>query len=118
MIKEMQMRLLPEQAYNEQSIAAYVAREGGLDRRTIKHVRVLKRSIDARQRQIYVNIKARIYINEMPTDDEFVRTTYPDVSSAPRVVIVGEGPAGTLRCPPLHRTRPSPSYPRTWKRCA
>ncbi len=105
MTREMQLRLLPEQAYNEQSIAAYVAREGGLDVRTIKHVRVLKRSIDARQRQIYVNIKARLYINEQPTDDAYTHTDYPDVSKAQRVIVVGEGPAGLFASLSTYRTR-------------
>ena len=47
MIQELQLRILPEQAASEQSIAAYVAREQGIDMRTVKSVRVLKRSIDA-----------------------------------------------------------------------
>ena len=94
MIRETQLRLLPQQAYSEQSIADYVAKDFAIDRRSICHVRVLKRSIDARQRTIYVNITARIYINEMPTDDAFVTTHYPDVSAAPRVIVIGEGPGG------------------------
>ena len=57
-------------------------------------MRVLKRSIDARQRTIYVNLKVRAYINEYAQDEQFVRTEYPDVSSRPRVIVVGEGPSG------------------------
>ncbi len=94
MIREVQLRLLPQQAYSEQSIADYVAKDFAIDRRTICHVRVLKRSIDARQRTIFVNITARIYINEMPSDEAFVTTHYPDVSTSPRVIVVGEGPGG------------------------
>ena len=52
MIRELQLRILPEQAASEQSIAAYVAREQSMDIRSIKSVRVLKRSIDARQRTV------------------------------------------------------------------
>ncbi|MBR2771859.1 MAG: FAD-binding protein, partial [Bacteroidales bacterium] len=63
MIQEYQLRVLPEQAANEQTILEFVAREKGLDARTIQHVRVLKRSIDARQRTIFVNLKVRVYIN-------------------------------------------------------
>lgn len=94
MTQEIQLRLLPEQAASEQSIADYAAREMAIDRRTITAVRVLRRSIDARQRIIFVNIKARLYINEVPWDDEYTRTVYPDVSAGKRVIIVGEGPAG------------------------
>ena len=62
--------------------------------RTLNQVRVLKRSIDARQRTIYVNLKVRAYINEFAQDDQYIHTEYPDVSSRPRVVVVGEGPGG------------------------
>ena len=54
MTYEYQLRLLPQQAYTEDSIRDYVAREKGLDVRTITHVQVLKRSIDARQRTLCV----------------------------------------------------------------
>ena len=94
MITEYQLRLLPQQAANEATIKDFVSRDKGLDVRTITHVRVLRRSIDARQRTIFVNLKVRVYINEQPEDDEYERTDYRDVSSAPSVVVVGAGPGG------------------------
>ena len=94
MIQELQLRILPEQAANEQSIKQYVAREKGLDVRTIQAVRTLKRSIDARQRTIYVNLTVRIYVNELPTDDEYTETYYPMVDDGPEVIVVGAGPGG------------------------
>lgn len=94
MIKELQLRLLPEQAANEQSIKQHVARDKGLDARTIKAIRTLKRSIDARQRTIYVNLTIRLYINELPTDDEYTHTYYPMVDDGPEVIVVGAGPGG------------------------
>ena len=94
MIQEYQIRILPEQAANEEGIKRYLAKEKGLDVRTLNKVRVLKRSIDARQRTIFVNLKVRAYIKEMPQDDQYVHTEYPDVSSRPRVIVVGEGPGG------------------------
>jgi len=94
MIQELQLRILPEQAANEQSIKQYVAREKGLDVRTIQAVRTLKRSIDARQRTVFVNLTVRIYINELPTDDEYTQTYYPMVDDGPAVVVVGAGPGG------------------------
>lgn len=94
MIQEYQIRILPEQAANEEGIKRYLAKEKGLDVRTLNKVRVLKRSIDARQRTIFVNLKVRAYINEMPQDDQYVHTEYPNVSSRPRVIVVGEGPGG------------------------
>lgn len=54
----------------------------------------MKRSIDARQRTIYVNLKVRLYINEIPHDEEFVRTEYRKVENSPQVIVVGAGPGG------------------------
>ena len=94
MIQEYQIRILPEQTASEEGIKRYLAKEKGLDVRTLNQVRVLKRSIDARQRTIFVNLKVRAYINEFPQDDQYIHTEYPDVSSRPRVIVVGEGPGG------------------------
>jgi len=94
MIQELQLRILPEQAANEQSIKQYIAREKGLDMRTIQAIRTLKRSIDARPRTIYVNLTVRLYINELPTDNEYIETYYPMVDDGPEVIVVGAGPGG------------------------
>ena len=94
MIEEYQIRILPEQAASEEGIKRYLSKEKGIDVRTLNQVRVLKRSIDARQRTIYVNLKVRAYINEFAQDDQYIHTEYPDVCSRPRVVVVGEGPGG------------------------
>lgn len=94
MIQEYQIRLLPRQASQEHSIKEFIALEKGMDVRTIQHVRILKRSIDARQRTIFVNMKVRVYINEQPEDDAYVHTEYPDVSKSPAAIVVGAGPGG------------------------
>lgn len=94
MVKEIQVRVLPQVAYNEQNIAAYISRELAIDTRTIKNVRVLKKSIDARQRQVLVNLTLRVYINEMPEQEEYEKTVYKDVTNAPHAIVVGEGPCG------------------------
>ena len=94
MIQEYQFRVLPQVAASQQALKAYVADEYGHDVRTLNAVRILKRSIDARQRTIFVNLKVRIYINEQPMDDEYQHTDYPDVSDKPQVIVVGAGPGG------------------------
>lgn len=94
MIRELQLRITPRDAYNEQSIRHYVAREQGWDERTITCVRTLKRSIDARQRDIYVNLTVRVFINEQPPLEEFETVQYRDVSDCPEVIVVGAGPGG------------------------
>ena len=94
MIEEYQLRVSPQVASSEQDIKAWLSQEKGLDARTLTHVRVLKRSIDARQRTIFVNLKVRVYINETPQDDEYQHTEYPYVGDKPEVIVVGEGPGG------------------------
>lgn len=94
MINEYQLRVLPEQAANEQSLKEYISREKGLDVRTLKAVQVLRRSIDARQRTIFINLKVRVFVNEQPEGDCFTRVTYRNVAQARPVVVVGAGPGG------------------------
>lgn len=94
MTNEYQIRVVPEVAAQEDRLKAYLAEEQGFDVRTIYGVRILKRSIDARQRQIYVNLKVRVYINEQPHDDEYQHTDYPNVEGKPQVIVVGAGPGG------------------------
>ena len=94
MTKEYQIRVLPVVAASENAIKRYLAEEQGIYQRTINSVRVLKKSIDARQRTIFVNLKIRVYINEVPQDDEYEHTEYQNVEGRPQVVVVGEGPGG------------------------
>ena len=94
MTKDLQLRITPKDAYNEQSIRSYIAREQGLDERTITCVKTLKRSIDARQRDIYVNLSVRVFINEQPQKEDFPPIEYQDVSERPQAIVVGAGPGG------------------------
>ena len=94
MVNEYQIRVIPEVAAQEDRLKGWLADEHGLDVKAISGVRILKRSIDARQRQIYVNLKVRVYVNEQPSDDEYVRTEYPHVEGRPQVIVVGAGPGG------------------------
>lgn len=94
MIQELQLRILPEEAVNEQTLKQVVAKETGSALQNINAVRVLKRSIDARQRIIYVNVKLRAFINEIPENTEYQSVNYKDVSDGKSVVVVGAGPGG------------------------
>lgn len=94
MIKELQIRVLPQAACDTRQLKQYLGREKAIDVRGIRHIRILKRSIDARQRQVFVNLTLRVYINEDPTDDEYEKVEYHDVSDKPQVIVVGAGPGG------------------------
>lgn len=94
MIQEYNIRVLPEVAANEQQLKAYLVHEKGLDEKTLNATRILKRSIDARQRTVFVNLTVRAYVNEVPKDDEYQHTVYNNVEGRPQVIVVGAGPGG------------------------
>lgn len=94
MINELNVSVSPEQAVDETAVKKYLSTSCGFRHDDIKGVRILKRSIDARHKNILVNLKLRIYLNEEPTDDEYVHTEYGNVKDAPQVVVVGAGPGG------------------------
>ena len=94
MTLEYQLRVLPEVAARQEKLRQYLADEHGLRLDEMTGVRILKRSIDARQRTIFVNLKVRVYVNEQPSDDEYQHVEYRDVSDRPQVVVVGAGPGG------------------------
>ncbi len=94
MISEYDVRVLPHVAAREEALVAFLADRYGFDRRTVTAVRILRHSIDARQRQVVVNLKVRLYVNEQPTDDVYTPVVYGDVSEKPAVIVVGEGPGG------------------------
>ncbi|MBR4047857.1 MAG: NAD(P)/FAD-dependent oxidoreductase [Bacteroides sp.] len=94
MIHEYQLRVIPEIAGSEQQLKAFIVADKGLRANDITAVRILKRSIDARQRTIFVNLTVRVYVNEMPEKLEYVPTVYNNVEGCPQVVVVGAGPGG------------------------
>lgn len=94
MIQEYQLRVLPEIAANEQRLKEYLVLEKGLNLQAITATRILKRSIDARQRTIFVNLSVRAYINELPKGNEYQPIIYNNVERKPQVIIVGAGPGG------------------------
>jgi len=94
MIKEFNVRVIPEDAVNEDAMRAMLCREKGFAASEVTAVRILKRSIDARQRQVYINLTVRGFINENPPESEFYEIQYRDVSEGKPVVVVGAGPGG------------------------
>ena len=94
MISEYQIRVLPRIAADNNEIKKFIAEEKGISLKSISAIRILKRSIDARQRTIFVNLKVRVYINEQPAAPEYEPIQYQDVSKEQHVIVVGEGPAG------------------------
>ncbi len=94
MLKEVQYSLAPELAYNEEALNQFLRKKHTGSENELVNIRVLKRSIDARGKKVKVNVKALIAKGEKLPPLLDYKKDYPNVSSAPPVVIVGFGPAG------------------------
>ena len=94
MQKDLQLRVLPEKAASLLALRYEAAHELDVKADRISEVRIVKKSIDARQRRIFVNVRLRVFIDEQPDDDGFTVTEYPDVSNGKQAVVVGAGPGG------------------------
>lgn len=94
MVQDIQLRVLPQVAASEAAIRTFLVQEKGVDSRRLKGLRVVKRSIDARQRQVMVNLTVRVWMDEEPDAESFERIEYPHVEGRPQVVVVGAGPGG------------------------
>lgn len=95
MIEEIQIRVTPRTAHSLDGIVHYIASERHLSHNRIGGVRVLKRSIDARQRNVMVNLKVRVYIDQPLASDHLVPPiVYKPVDGKRQAVVVGAGPGG------------------------
>lgn len=91
---EIQVRVTPEIAYQQGKLRQYVATQLDVPAHSITSLRTLKRSIDARQRQVYVGLTVEVWVGEPAPEQTFEPVAYQDVSHAPQVVVVGAGPGG------------------------
>lgn len=95
MLKELTLRVAPETAYETEKLAQRVAKELHVDRSRVKRVDIMKRSIDARQRQVVINLSLRVHLDTIDEQViDFEPIEYPNVKDKPQVIIVGAGPAG------------------------
>ena len=95
MIREYELRVPPRTASSQSEIARHLARLDNLDVNSIQGIRIIKRSIDARQRQVVVNLKVRAYIDEPMTRDYLVPPIdYKPVDGKRQAIVVGMGPGG------------------------
>lgn len=66
----------------------------GIDVRTISSLRIRKRSIDARQRNIVVHLSADVYLAGEQVPEEYEHIEYRPIANAPEAIVVGAGPGG------------------------
>ena len=94
MTTTLELRVRPEVAYDAARLRSAVAENLGIAPREITQVRIVRRSIDARQRNVMVNLGVQIWVGEQPAELAYTPICYGDVSQAPQAVVVGAGPAG------------------------
>ena len=95
MLKELSLRVSPETAYEPEKLSSRVAKELNVDRNRVKRVDIMKRSIDARQRQVVINLVVRAHIDKIDEQvTDFEPIEYRDVKERRQVIVVGAGPAG------------------------
>lgn len=100
MIKEIEIVCQPEHHEDEAALKKLTAAALKIPSQQISGLKILKRSIDARGRNVVYRMQVRAFVNE-PYVPESYAVNYPDVSNAEPVIIIGAGPAGlfaALQC--------------------
>jgi hypothetical protein len=101
MQNELQLQVSPETAAHIKSLKRAVANKSGIPKEEIRHIEILKKSIDARKLPVKINLRLKVYINEDFENIPIALPNYQDVSNAKKVIIIGAGPAGlfaALQC--------------------
>ena len=94
MVKEIELKLLPEELEQEERIREKVLRKIKLPAFRIKHIERLRRSIDARGKVPYFRLRLAVYIDEAFSEAPSLSTTFQEVSDKKSTLIIGAGPAG------------------------
>ena len=95
MPKELLLQVSPEIASNENLLKQYLSKQIKVTANEIRHVSILKRSIDARQKAIKFNLKVNIYFqDEVFIEQKIQLPEYKNVENAQEVIVIGAGPAG------------------------
>ncbi|MFZ1261787.1 MAG: NAD(P)/FAD-dependent oxidoreductase, partial [Chitinophagaceae bacterium] len=95
MQKTISLKLLPSEAANETRIKEYIAQSAAVKLTSVRGFTILKHSIDARGRQVWINLSVKAFIDEPFRQRELISFHFPDIRTASKqVIIIGAGPAG------------------------
>ena len=95
MHQEIQLQVAPEVAATNHLLVQHVAKLIHHNPGDIRHITILKRSIDARQKQVKINLKVQVFYQDEKVESRMVNfPDYKNVADAPRAIVVGAGPAG------------------------
>ncbi len=101
MIHQLNITVSPETASIIVECKEYSAKKLNIQVKNITHFDIVRRSIDARSRNVKVNLGVRVFVGEFPAENEHGLFDYYDVTNKDEIIIVGAGPAGLfagLRC--------------------
>ena len=93
MIKSVQIRVDPEIAEKKHLLINKISNDFNIQKNTVSHIEIVKKSIDARQKKILINLKIDVYINENFIPKKIL-SNYQNVENSREVLIIGAGPAG------------------------
>ena len=93
MIKDIDLTLTPQEAFEERTIKKKAASKCSLPFTKVTGVKILRKSIDARRVEIKINLRVRLFVGE-EVKNTWNPVSFPDVSSSPSCIVVGMGPAG------------------------
>lgn len=94
MYQEIQTRVKPEEAGQVEILKKVIARMSGFAAERICRLDIIRRSIDARQREVMLNLTVGIHVDKIEEKEKVFTPAYRDVSGAEPVIIVGAGPGG------------------------
>jgi uncharacterized FAD-dependent dehydrogenase len=94
MKRELELRLTPQEASDEKYFKPVIARELDVNISDIMAAVITRRSIDARKKQVMIQVQVDVWIGEMPPAQTAYSFDYKNVASSPEVIVVGAGPAG------------------------
>lgn len=95
MQKYITLKLLPDEAENDAVIRSYISEASAKKEKDITGFYPVKKSIDARGKQVFINLTVNAFINEPFHTRKIRKVSFEDVHhSAHKVIIIGAGPAG------------------------
>ncbi|MFM2048898.1 MAG: hypothetical protein RI955_1446, partial [Bacteroidota bacterium] len=94
MQKIINIKVKPAEAFNQLFLKEIIAQECNLKQKEITGFHVLRRSIDARSRQVYYTMNVLVFINEPILPKENIEFIYQNISTKKQAIIIGAGPAG------------------------
>lgn len=94
MIRDVDIKVTPEKSTNREYLRQYLADHHLFSGDELVDFKLLKRSVDARGREPYYQLRYRLFINELPVEEREFSHKYQNVSSGKSVAIIGAGPAG------------------------